>query len=223
MSGTIKFLQCPELTVVSSSASVGLTLVSRNGQGQAGQPGVVHVEEDSMQALFAWTAANQLVNEARITGQATSQGLQLTAVHRTGSSANSVAGAAVSCTSSNLDVVQVSNDCSSVSISGQESGTSFFANVTVSAGSLSATLPFQVWQPQAPLNIDLADSEVCKECRAEIVSTPPHNQILSPPFFAPSSAHSARPGDKLARQCQLQQKAIPADTGLCERCLPARR
>uniref|UniRef100_A0A8C1U4R2 Transmembrane protein 132D n=1 Tax=Cyprinus carpio TaxID=7962 RepID=A0A8C1U4R2_CYPCA len=113
----------------------------------------------------------ELLNTAVLTGKRVTVGVRTIAVEQDGSVTD--VSEFADCSSTNEDVLKVSDRCNFVYVNGKESQGRLRMLVNFTYSYLSAQLEMNVWFPRLPLDIDVSDTELSqiKSWRIPIMST----------------------------------------------------
>ncbi len=109
-------------------------------------------------AVFPYSPQTEILNTAVLDGTTVSAPVELFAAHTSGQILPY--NGAVSCTSSNANVLTVSSSCSNLQLSGSEISGSDGVNITFVADGRSGILPMRIYYPQLPLIYITTDSEL---------------------------------------------------------------
>ncbi|KAE8301116.1 Transmembrane protein 132B [Larimichthys crocea] len=102
------------------------------------------------------TESNMIINTAILTNQPVSLPVIVLAVSRDGKVSDVTS--AVTCHSTNENIVKVTTDCSTLFVDGSESGLgNTCARVEFLLGTLRGSVCLEVWAPSVPLRVSLAD------------------------------------------------------------------
>ena len=127
--------------------------LSRDGISTLG--GTLYVSDDHPLGLLPYATHSELVNTAVLNGDTvltsmTVLGAFLSGTLRTISTAT--------CISSNLSVVNVTSNCSTILLTEAQTEPSTHDNITVTYLGLTALLPLRVWVPQLPVTLTTRDT-----------------------------------------------------------------
>ncbi|KAI7797737.1 putative transmembrane protein 132D-like, partial [Triplophysa rosa] len=114
---------------------------------------------------------NKLLNTAVLTGKRVMVGVRTVAVEQDGSVMD--VSDITDCSSTDEDVLKVSNRCDFVYVNGEETQGRLRALVNYTYSYLSAQLEMKVWFPRLPLDIEVSDTELSqiKSWRIPIISS----------------------------------------------------
>ena len=127
--------------------------LSRNGISTSG--GALYISDDRPLGLLPYTTHSELVNTAVLNGDTvltsmTVLGAFLSGTLRTISTAT--------CSSSNVTVVDVTSNCSTILLAEAQTQPSTHDSITVSHMGLTALIPLRVWVPQLPVILTTPDT-----------------------------------------------------------------
>lgn len=120
--------------------------------------GNISIVANSIMAVFPYSPQTEILNTAVLDGLTISAPIELFAAYTSGQILPY--SGAVSCISSNSNVLTVSSSCSSLQFLGSELTGSDSLNVTFTADGRSGVLPMRIYYPQLPLVYTTADTEL---------------------------------------------------------------
>ncbi|XP_045749535.1 transmembrane protein 132A isoform X3 [Mirounga angustirostris] len=153
------------------------------------------VSERDVRALVPLAKAEELVNTAPLTGEARRVPVRLVTVDSGGALVEVTEQ--IGCESANTQVLQVSETCDAVFVSGKESQGARGVRVDFWWRRLRTSLRLTVWAPLLPLRIELTDTTL-EQVRGWRVPGPAEGVL------EPEAAAVAEEAERRARGCRLQ-------------------
>nr|KAF6275636.1 transmembrane protein 132A [Myotis myotis] len=153
----------------------------------------IPVSERDIRALVPLAKAEELVNTAPLTGVPRRVPVRLVTVDRGGALVEVTEH--IGCESANAQVLQVSEACDAVFVTGKESRGARGVRVDFWWRQLRASLRLTVWAPLLPLRIQLTDTTL-EQVRGW--------RVPSPAEGAPEAEAAGEEAERRARGCRLQ-------------------
>lgn len=127
--------------------------LSRNGVTSSG---AVYVASDVTVGLLPYVSQSELVNTALLDRVDILEPIIILSIRRSGSVVTSSSSA--TCSSDNSIVIDVASNCDAITLTPNQVTGSVTTSISVTdGGSISSSLPIQVWVPETPLILSISD------------------------------------------------------------------
>ena len=118
--------------------------------------GTIYVTNDNAVGLLPYVNRADLINTALLNEVIVSEPVIVLSILMSGSM-TTLSGSGLSCTSGNSSIVSVVSDCSSISLTSSQTTSSISTLISVSHDGQLASFPVEVWVPQMPVRLAVAD------------------------------------------------------------------